>query len=248
MISLENIIAPIVNDGPTNIYIIGLCLKKGKIKKIKIYNKILDYNIYYEKHLIKFGGNDCLKFYKTTKEWQNLYPGFSGYTIGAEFYYDINKNINVDYGFGFKDSNKKIITFNAYYINNNKQIIHREIYDYISSKKLQSFDNKLQTEFIEIKRSNNKCFCYCPKINNKSIPIIENNIRSALTNDNKIIFDYIKKLNSKYYIVNYGLNKDYEKIYLLPENKCDKNDLLSIIYSLTGFLENLPLDTLYTVG
>ena len=77
MTSFENIITPIIFNGGKNIYALGLCLNGGRIHKIKLWNKIYDNSSVYHDYLYSFGGEKCLKYYSTTKEWKKTYPGFS---------------------------------------------------------------------------------------------------------------------------------------------------------------------------
>jgi hypothetical protein len=236
MISLQNIIAPIVNDGDSNIYVIGFCLKNGKIIKTKVYNKFLDFDIKNEQFIKKFGGEHCLKLYQTTTEWKNLYPGFSGFTLGVEFYFDSDKNVKYKYGYGHKDIDKNSLVYNAYYINKDHEIIEKEIYDYAYIK------NRFATEFLEVKRSNPECFCYCPKINKYTIPSIEQKIFEIVKKENIDILNSIKNINDNYSIVNYGINPDYEKIYIVNEKKHLSYKIYDLIVSVSDFFENLPLD------
>ena len=115
MTSFENIITPIIFNGGKNIYALGLCLNGGRIHKIKLWNKIYDNSSVYHDYLYSFGGEECLKYYSTTKEWKKTYPGFSGFATGVEFHYDANQKLIYNYGFGFKDLKEGVLTFNAFY-------------------------------------------------------------------------------------------------------------------------------------
>ena len=148
MTYFKDIINPIIFDGGKNIYSAGLSLKEGKIQKIKIYNKIYEHFDAYFDFLLSFGGEECLKYYTDTKEWKKLHPGFSGFTVGVEFSYDSEGKIKLNHGFGFKDFKEGVLTFNAYYINENREIIDHEIYDYLLSSSLKKIDIKMQTHFI----------------------------------------------------------------------------------------------------
>ena len=119
MTYFKDIINPVIFDGGKNIYAAGLSIKDGKIKKIKIYNKIYEHLDVYHDFLLGFGGEECLKYYTDTKEWKNLHPGFSGFTVGVEFNYDLKGKIQSNHGFGFKDFKENSLTFNAYYLKNN---------------------------------------------------------------------------------------------------------------------------------
>ena len=89
---------------------------------------ILDQNLdgYFD-FLLSFGGEECLKYYTDTKEWKKLHPGFSVFTVGVEFSYDSEGKIKLNHGFGFKDFKEGVLTFNAYYVNENREIIDHEI-------------------------------------------------------------------------------------------------------------------------
>jgi len=136
MTYFKDIINPVIFDGGKNIYAAGFSIKDGKIRKIKIYNKIYEHLDVYFDFLLSFGGEECLKYYLNTKEWKNLHPGFSGFTVGVEFSYDLEGKIQSNHGFGFKDFKENSLTFNAYYLNDNCKIINYEIYDYLLSSKL----------------------------------------------------------------------------------------------------------------
>ena len=101
---------------------------------------------------------------RVVSEWKKLHPGFSGFTVGVEFSYDSEGKIKLNHGFGFKDFKEGVLTFNAYYINENREIIDHEIYDYLLSSSLKKIDRKMQTHFIEAKRLNTNDFCFCPLI------------------------------------------------------------------------------------
>ena len=241
MTSFENIITPIIFNGGKNIYALGLCLNQGKIQKIKLWNKIYDNSVIYHDHLYSFGGEECLKYYSTTKEWKKTYPGFSGFSIGVEFYYDIDRQLIYNYGFGFKDLKEGVLTFNAFYLNEERKIINDEIYDYVSTNNEQLPLNKMQTDYIEIKRLNPDSYCYCPKIEHNNRREIEHNIQNSLSEKNRSIFFYIKDLNKKYFILNYGVNPSYEKIYLVSEESQNINNLFDLLKNVSHLIENSPL-------
>ena len=242
MTYFKDIINPIIFDGGKNIYSAGLSLKEGKIQKIKIYNKIYEHFDAYFDFLLSFGGEECLKYYSTTKEWKKTYPGFSGFSIGVEFHYDIDRQLIYNYGFGFKDLKEGVLTFNAYYINENREIIDHEIYDYLLSSSLKKIDSKMQTHFIEAKRLNPNDFCFCPLISHSNTTETEDNVRSSLSGKNKTIFDFIKDIDENFFILNYGRNDDCEKIYLVSDKNKDIQNLIYLLNCVSGFIENLPLD------
>ena len=242
MTYFKDIINPVIFDGGKNIYAAGLSIKDGKIKKIKIYNKIYEHLDIYHDFLLGFGGEECLKYYTDTKEWKNLHPGFSGFTVGVEFNYDLKGEIQSNHGFGFKDFKENSLTFNAYYLNDNCKIIDYEIYDYLLSSDLKKIDSKMQTHFIEAKRLNNNIFCFCPLISHSNITETEDNVRSSLSEKNKTIFDFIKDIDENFFILNYGRNDDCEKIYLISDKNKDIQNLIYLLNRVSGFIENLPLD------
>jgi hypothetical protein len=229
-------------DGGKNIYSAGLSLKDGKIQKIKIYNKIYEHFDAYVDFLLNFGGEECLKYYTDTKEWKKLYPGFSGFTVGVEFNYDSEGKIKLNHGFGFKDFKEGVLTFNAYYVNENREIIDHEIYDYILSSSFKKTDTKMQTHFIEAKRANSNDFCFCPLISHSNVTETEDNVRHSLCQKNKKIFDFIKDMDKKYFILNYGRNEDCEKIYLISNKNKEIENLIYLLDNVSEFIENLPLD------
>lgn len=231
----KNIIAPIVSDNHTNIHVLGLCLKNGEIFKIKIYNKIFDDKN--DEFILNFGGEDCLYKYKTINEWKNFYPGFSGFTIGVECSFENNNIAEIKYGYGFKNRFEEQLIFEAYYIDTFKKCSEKEIYDYIDISQTKNFDNKLKTEFLEVKRGDSNCYCYCPKINFKNINALEKSIYNALHLENKYIYDKIKTNSDQYFIVNYGLNNLYEKIYIVAKNKNDIQEIFNLLSIL-----KMPLD------
>jgi hypothetical protein len=244
MTSFENIITPIIFNGGKNIYALGLCLNGGRIHKIKLWNKIYDNSSVYHDYLYSFGGEECLKYYSTTKEWKKTYPGFSGFATGVEFHYDANQKLIYNYGFGFKDLKEGVLTFNAFYLNEEREIISDEIYDYVVANDAQLVSNKMQTNYIEVKRLNPDTYCYCPKIEHNKNREIEHEIQCSLSEKNKEIFFYIKDLNKKYLILNYGVNPDYEKIYLVSEDNQNINNLFDLLKNVSHLIENSPL----TVG
>jgi len=213
MKSLKSLIQPIVFNGGKNIYVVGLSLENGNINKVKIYNKIYDKNLIYNDYLNKFGGQACLNAYNNTNEWKNLHPGFSGFTIGVE----IDKNNEYKYGFGYKDKKENQIFFECFYLNKDKNIIAKEKYLYIESEKA-TINNKMQTKIIEIKENNFNCYCYCPEINLKNIKEIENKIELSISQINHKFFKLIKKYSHEFCILNYGVNENEEKIYILSKN------------------------------
>lgn len=242
MTYFKDIINPIIFDGGKNIYSAGLSLKEGKIQKIKIYNKIYEHFDAYFDFLLSFGGEECLKYYTDTKEWKKLHPGFSGFTVGVEFSYDLEGKIKLNYGFGFKDFKEGVLTFNAYYINENREIIEHEIYDYLLSSSLKKIDSEMQTHFIEAKRLNSNDFCFCPLMSHSNAAETEDDVRHSLTQKNKKVFDFIKDMDKKYFILNYGRNNDCEKIYLVSDKNKDIQNLIYLLNCVSGFIENLPLD------
>jgi len=242
MTYFKDIINPIIFDGGKNIYSAGLSLKEGKIQKIKIYNKIYEHFDAYFDFLLGFGGKECLKYYTDTKEWKKLHPGFSGFTVGVEFSYDLEGKIQLKQGFGFKDFKEGVITFNAYYLNNNREIIEHEIYDYLLSSNLKKIDSKMQTHFIEAKRLNHNDFCFCPLISHSNTIETEDNVRYSLSEKNKRIFDFIKDIDKNFFILNYGRNDDCEKIYLVSDKNKDIENLIYLLDNVSEFIENLPLD------
>lgn len=242
MTYFKDIINPIIFDGGKNIYSAGLSLKEGKIQKIKIYNKIYEHFDAYFDFLLSFGGEECLKYYTDTKEWKKLHPGFSGFTVGVEFSYDSEGKIKLNHGFGFKDFKEGVLTFNAYYINENREIIDHEIYDYLLSSSLKKIDSKMQTHFIEAKRLNFNDFCFCPLISHSNVTETEDNVRHSLSQKNKKVFDFIKDMDKKYFILNYGRNEDCEKIYLISNKNKEIENLIYLLGLVSKFIENSPLD------
>lgn len=241
MISFEDIIKPIVFNGGKNIYALGLCLNQGRIIKIKLWNKIYENLPIYHDYLYSFGGEKCLNYFLKTKEWKKSYPGFSGFATGVEFYYDINQQLVYNYGFGFKDFKEGLLTFNAFYLNQNHEIISNEIYDYVSTNNIKISLNKMQSEYIEIKRLNSNSYCYCPKIEHNNLREIEYDVQQSLSKENKTIFFYIKNLSKNYFILNYGINPDYEKIYLVSEENKNIDNLFDLLKNVSQFIENFPL-------
>jgi hypothetical protein len=242
MTLFEDITAPIIFNGGKNIYALGLCLREGKIHKVKIYNKIYDHSYIYYNYLSIFGGDECLKYYLTTKEWKKIYPGFSGFSTCVEFYYDINRNPVFTYAFGFKDSNEGVSTFKAYYLNEYHEVIGNEIYDYVLSNTLQLPPNKMQTDYMEVKRLHPSSYCYCPKIGHSNRSEIEHNVKYSISEKNRTIFDAIKNSNKNYFILNYGINIDYEKIYLVSEENKNIDNLFELLKNISHLIENFPLD------
>lgn len=242
MTYFKDIINPIIFDGGKNIYSAGLSLKEGKIQKIKIYNKIYEHFDAYFDFLLSFGGEECLKYYTDTKEWKKLHPGFSGFTVGIEFSYDSEGKIKLNHGFGFKDFKEGVLTFNAYYINEKREIIDHEIYDYLLSSSLKKIDSKMQTHFIEAKRLNPNDFCFCPLISHSNVTETEDNVRHSLSQKNKKVFDFIKDMDKKYFILNYGRNEDCEKIYLISNKNKEIENLIYLLDFVSKFIENSPLD------
>ena len=242
MTYFKDIINPIIFDGGKNIYSAGLSLKEGKIQKIKIYNKIYEHFDAYFDFLLSFGGEECLKYYTDTKEWKKLHPGFSGFTVGVEFSYDSEGKIKLNHGFGFKDFKEGVLTFNAYYINEKREIIDHEIYDYLLSSSLKKIDSKMQTHFIEAKRLNPNDFCFCPLISHSNVTETEDNVRHSLSQKNKKVFDFIKDMDKKYFILNYGRNEDCEKIYLISNKNKEIENLIYLLDFVSKFIENSPLD------
>ena len=242
MTYFKDIINPIIFDGGKNIYSAGLSLKEGKIQKIKIYNKRYEHFDAYFDFLLSFGGEECLKYYTDTKEWKKLHPGFSGFTVGVEFSYDSEGKIKLNHGFGFKDFKEGVLTFNAYYINENREIIDHEIYDYLLSSSLKKIDSKMQTHFIEAKRLNPNDFCFCPLISHSNVTETEDNVRHSLSQKNKKVFDFIKDMDKKYFILNYGRNEDCEKIYLISNKNKEIENLIYLLDLVSKFIENSPLD------
>jgi hypothetical protein len=242
MTLFEDITAPIIFNGGKNIYALGLCLREGKIHKVKIYNKIYDHSYIYYDYLSIFGGDECLKYYLTTKEWKKIYPGFSGFSTCVEFYYDINRNPVFSYAFGFKDSNEGVSSFKAYYLNEYHEVIGNEIYDYVLSNTLQLPPNKMQTDYMEVKRLQPSSYCYCPKIGHSNRSEIEHNVKYSISEKNRAIFDAIKNSNKNYFILNYGINIDYEKIYLVSEENKNIDNLFELLKNISHLIENFPLD------
>ena len=146
-----------------------------------------------------------------------------------------------NYGFGFKDLKEGVLTFNAFYLNEERKIINDEIYDYVSTNNEQLPLNKMQTDYIEIKRLNPDSYCYCPKIEHNNRREIEHNIQNSLSEKNRSIFFYIKDLNKKYFILNYGVNPSYEKIYLVSEESQNINNLFDLLKNVSHLIENSPL-------
>lgn len=231
MTSLKNIIQPIIFDFDKNIYAVGLCLKDGQIVKTKIYNKIFEHNDSCAEFLEKFGGQDCRNSYLNTKEWKNYYPGFSGFTIGVEI---DNENIHT-YGYGFKDRIEGNLVFKTYLLDFKGLNYESDTYKYINYDEAKIPEKKIKTDLIEIKISDNSCYCYCPKISFSNILEIEDSIKHSLDAANKVIFDFIKDLSVKFYILNYGVNTEYEKIYLISNNNKDINDIYYLLEQLEYF-------------
>lgn len=220
MNSLTNIIQPVIFNGPVNIYSLGLSLKNGQISKIKIYNKIYQHSDKYHNFLKGFGGDFCLQSYKTTDEWKNLYPGFSGFTVGVE----IRDHNQYRYAFGYKDKGTEIV-FKAYYLNFTKSVVKAELYRYVSSHQLETPKKKMRSDLLEVKDSPELSYCYCPFISHTNITEIEDDVRFSLTEKNRPVFDSIKKAGN-FSILNYGLNSSEEKIYMVSTD--DNKDIHKI--------------------
>ena len=221
MTSLKNIIQPIIFDSTKNIYAIGLCLKDGEIIKRKIYNKIYEHAPEYTEFLLKFGGEVCRDHYLNSNEWKNYYPGFSGFTVGVE----ITNKHETSYGYGFKDKKDGDIIFRSFLIDEKGSNYESETYKYIISNQIDIPEKKIKTDLLEIKLSDNNSYCYCPKISFLNILEIEDSIKHSLSAKNKFIFDFIKGLDKEFYILNYGVGSDYEKIYLISNNNKDLDNV-----------------------
>ena len=91
-------------------------------------------------------------------------------------------------------SEEGVLTFNAFYLNEEREIISDEIYDYVVANDAQLVSNKMQTNYIEVKRLNPDTYCYCPKIEHNKNREIEHEIQCSLSEKNKEIFFYIKDL------------------------------------------------------
>ncbi len=225
MKSLQNLIQPVVFNGGKNIYVLGLSLSNGKISKIKIYNKIYLHDNIYDNFLKTFGGQVCLNSYYNTNEWKNSYPGFSGFTVGAE----ITNDNQCKYGYGYKNKKENEIFFECFYLDEEKNIIAKEKYLYLETEKILA-NNKMKTKLIEIKENDFQCYCYCPKINLINAKEIENKIELCVSKINHQTFKTIKNYKEEFYVLNYGVNKNEEKIYLLSAN--DSKNINNILLLL----------------
>ena len=100
----------------------------------------------------------------------------------------------------------------------------------------------MQTHFIEAKRLNPNDFCFCPLISHSNVTETEDNVRHSLSQKNKKVFDFIKDIDKKYFILNYGRNEDCEKIYLISNKNKEIENLIYLLDLVSKFIENSPLD------
>lgn len=229
---LKDIIRPIVFNGPKNVYALGLSLKNGDVCGLKVYNKIYSKDEQYHSFLERFGGKTCLQDYLLSNRWLELYPGFSGFTIGAEF----RDSYKFQYGYGYKTTINNELVFCAKYLSASKEVVKEEIYHYTETPPHQSLKKKMKSDIFEVK---NGSYCFCPKISHVNIPEIEDEVKFSLSPKNREIFAFIKNSKNRYSILNYGQNRHEEKIYLVShDNNKDIDLLLELISELyeEGFL------------
>lgn len=223
---LNDIIRPIIFNGFKNVYALGLSLKNGAICGLKVYNKIYVKDEQYHQFLERFGGKECLQDYLSSNEWLELYPGFSGFTIGAEF----RDSYKFQYGYGYKTKIDNELVFRAKYLSAAKKVIKEEIYRYTEIPPLQSLKKKMKSDIFEVKSG---AYCFCPKISHVNVAEIEDEVKFSISSKNRGIFDFIKESKNRYSILNYGQNCHEEKIYLVSydDNK-DINLILELITEL----------------
>lgn len=230
MMSLKSSVEKLRLNGPKNIYVAGLCLKDGELVGYKIYNKIYEKSEEYYDFLKEFGGQNCLNYYQITKEWQNQYPGFSGFTCGVEISHKIR------FGFGFKDNEDGRLSFNSFLINPfNKESAAHDKYGYVKIENYEPASKfKLKTDIIEVNENKPNSFCFCPKIDFSSLTGLEYDIKSSLEEKNVEIFNKIKESVEGFFVVNFGKNKEYEKIYIVGRDNKNLDSLLDLIKDLTN--------------
>lgn len=227
--SLKHTIEKIRFSGPQNVYVAGLCLRDGKIVGYKIYNKIYSKSEKYHDFLKSFGGENCLNLYQISSEWQNMYPGFSGFTCGVEVS-DRSRLL-----FGFKDVENNKTVFNSYLVNPfNQESELSDTYSYLLRANYDlANDYKLETEFVEVNNSKANSFCFCPKIDFSNLISLEYDIKSSLDEQNIPIFQAIKENQNEFFIVNFGVNPDYQKIYIVGADNRNLDLILELIKDLT---------------
>lgn len=235
MKQLKNIIQNIKLNGFDNIYALGLNLKDGRIISCKVYNKIYKYDKKYENFLREFGGEKCIEYFSTTNEWMNYYPGFSGFTLGVEI--DLkNDDLNHRCGFGFKDKKQGELSFNAFYLNSEKEIVEKEKYKYIYAIDRKDIKNYLEVKWYEVKCGEENNYSFCPKITYNLFPKIEFCILEFLNPLNKNIFNCIKDYDEDFYILNCGENSQSQKIYLIHNENKNINKLIKLLVGLKKFM------------
>lgn len=231
---LNSIIQNIKSNGPNNIYALGLNLKDGFLINCKVYNKIYKQEKKYENFLCEFGGEKCVEYFLTTSEWTNYYPGFSGFTLGVEI--DLkNNDLNHKYGFGFKDKKQGELSFNAFYLNEKKEIVEQEKYKYVYAIDRKDIKNYLGVKWYEVKYGEEDNYSFCPKIVYNLFPKIEYNILDFLDPLNKNVFRYIKDYDEDFYILNCGENSQSQKIYLIHNENRNADKLINLLVSLKKF-------------
>lgn len=216
-------------SGPSNIYVAGLCLNNGRVVGHKIYNKILKRDSVYCDFLLSFGGQQCLEFYKTTDQWIPGYPGFSGFAVASQH---VKKH---NYAFGFRDKIKDELVFRTFELDNSNQLSfyfrNENVYKYINASEVPGSNVfRLKTNLIEIQR--NGAYCFCPKISRESVVGIEYDILNSLDESNRPIYNSIKETEGEFKVVNFGINPNYQKIYIVSENNTDLDLLLETILKL----------------
>jgi hypothetical protein len=230
-------ISKLKHDGTKHVYAMGLVLKHGKLVRTKFYTKIYVQSPDYEIFILDFAGQSAVNLYRTKTEWMNLYPGFSGFTLGIE----LDNNDNQRFGFGYRDSKDGQLFFSSFLLNEKREILDRQKYDYFDKLNVKISDfNKMErtlsifndtVKYLEI---HDKSWALCPIYNYAGIPQLEHDIWSCLDEENRHIFDKIKKDKKDYKILNYGSNaRGEDKIYLVHQ----KNRELGLLEDLYHYLK-----------
>lgn len=235
MKQLLNILKPIHLESEDNIFLIGLSLRDGIVRSVKIYNKIYKHNDQIYDFITENWGIFCANCYIKNEDWMQLYPGFSGFTLGIEFDLEAKPPTHV-FGYGFKTITNKII-YHAFLINEQKNIINQQDYEYVDCKKMHLPNKPIKTDLIEVQINKVDKYCYCPQINKQNIKQLHKDILNSLSEKNKKFIEY--SIDDKsFLLVNYGVSADKEKIYLLTKNKNKIIDIMKFLEKL-----NLPLDS-----
>lgn len=226
----KNTIDKIIFDGGKNIYALGLSLKDGKISRIKFYNKIYARHDDYTEFLGRISPKCRADYFDSTDEWMELYPGFSGFTVGIE----LSKQLPI-LGYGYKTKINNKLVFKAKYVMPTYDgRVAEEEYEYLTSLPSYATKKKMRTEYIEAKVGD-KAYCYCPKIGYDSVLSIEDDVKFSLSEKNRRVFCSVKECSAHYLVLNYGKNRTEEKIYVLnEENNRNIDKLIDLTDSLSA--------------